>query len=97
MGKSSGNVPPSGPSPRVDFLETVEIAAGVFKNVCLALMDDVRDNRRQYVITKHGQPVARLVPPDYEPPNGFGFLRGTVLEELDIVTPDFEEWGEHSP
>jgi hypothetical protein len=27
-------------------------------------------------------------------PSGCGFLRGTVLMQEDIVSPDFEPWGE---
>ena len=82
------------PSSALDALETVEVSAGVFKNTCLALMDEVKGGSKQYVITKHGRPVAKLVPPDHEAPSGFGYLRGTVVHEEDIVSPDFEAWGE---
>lgn len=40
------------------------IAAGVFKQGCLALIDKVAENREEIVITKRGKPVARLVPMD---------------------------------
>lgn len=66
----------------------------MFKDKCLALMDKVRDERVQVVITKHGNAVARLVPADVAVPNGFGYMRGTVLGAGDIVSPDFEAWGE---
>ena len=82
------------PSSAIDALETIEIQAGVFKNTCLSLMDEVHDHSKQYVITKHGRPVAKLVPPDVEVPSAFGFLRGTVLKQENIVAPDFEAWGE---
>jgi antitoxin (DNA-binding transcriptional repressor) of toxin-antitoxin stability system len=75
-------------------VETVEIAAGVFKDRCLALMDDVSTGRRQYVITKHGRPVARLVAPSRAAASAFGALRGMVLDQDDIVAPDFAAWGE---
>ena len=39
-----------------------EISAGAFKARCLAIMDEVRDQGGEYVITKRGTPVARLVP-----------------------------------
>ncbi|MFN6121054.1 MAG: type II toxin-antitoxin system Phd/YefM family antitoxin [Actinomycetes bacterium] len=39
-----------------------EIRASDFKATCLALLDDVADHRAEYVITKRGRPVARLVP-----------------------------------
>jgi prevent-host-death family protein len=77
----------------LDRLETVEINAAAFKNTCLELMDDVRDHPRQYLITKHGRPVARLVPPDLPGESAFGYMRGTVLNSDDIVAPDPEAWG----
>ena len=82
------------PSTALDAAETIEVAAGVFKNTCLALMDEVRDQRKQVLITKHGDPVARLVPPDADLPSAFGFLRGTLLTHGDIVSPDPEAWGD---
>lgn len=74
--------------------EVVEVAAGVFKNTCLELMEKVGDGTRQYLITKRGRPVAKLVAPDVAAPSAFGFLRGTVVEHGDIVAPDFEAWGD---
>lgn len=70
------------------------VQPGVFKNTCLELMDDVRDHRKEVVITKHGTAVARLVAPDAQALSAFGFMRGTLLAQGDIVTPDFEPWGE---
>lgn len=74
--------------------DVLEVKAGVFKDTCLQLLDDVRDRRLEVVITKHGTPVARLVPLDDRAPSPFGFMRGTVLEYGDIVSPDFEPWGD---
>lgn len=71
-----------------------EVKAGVFKNTCLELMDEVRDRQSEIVITKHGAPVARLVAPDVQAPSAFGFMRGTLLGHGDIVSPDSEPWGE---
>ena len=73
---------------------TVEVKAGVFKNTCLELMDDVRDHQKEIIITKHGAPVARLIAPDALAPSAFGFMRGTLLAAGEIVAPDFEPWGE---
>ena len=39
-----------------------EVPAGVFKQGCLALIDDVAATKQEIVITKRGKPVARLVP-----------------------------------
>jgi prevent-host-death family protein len=94
---SDSDAPPGAfpaPSSALDAAETIEVAAGVFKNTCLALMDEVRDQRKQVVITKHGDPVAKLVPPDTDMPSAFGFLRGTLLAHGDIVSPDHDAWGE---
>ncbi len=38
------------------------VAAGVFKQRCLAILDDVARDRVEIVITKRGKPVAKLVP-----------------------------------
>jgi prevent-host-death family protein len=38
------------------------VPAGVFKARCLALLDEVATTHRSLVVTKHGVPVARLVP-----------------------------------
>ena len=67
------------------------IGAGDFKTACLKLLDDVARNRKPLVITKHGKPVARLVP---MPPDAalFGALAGSVLREDDIVSPLGVEW-----
>jgi antitoxin (DNA-binding transcriptional repressor) of toxin-antitoxin stability system len=43
-------------------------------------MDRVRETGVEYVVTKHGEPVAKLVPyaaPGHKPL--FGSMRGTVL------------------
>lgn len=39
-----------------------QIQAGQFKARCLALLDEVAVTGTEYVITKRGKPVARLVP-----------------------------------
>jgi prevent-host-death family protein len=38
------------------------VAAGDFKQGCLALIDEVAEKHAEIVITKRGRPVARLVP-----------------------------------
>lgn len=57
------------------------VGAADFKARCLELMDRVRETREEYVVTKHGAPVAKLVP--FDPPNRkssfSGSMRGTVL------------------
>jgi prevent-host-death family protein len=38
------------------------MAAGKFKAQCLAVMDEVQAKREPVIITKHGKPVAKVVP-----------------------------------
>ena len=41
---------------------TRSVAAGFFKQTCLALLDQVAEKHIELVITKRGRPVAKLVP-----------------------------------
>lgn len=58
-----------------------QIAAGEFKTHCLRVLDEVAAGGGEYVVTKRGVPVARVVPLDKpaknrKPPAS---LKGTVL------------------
>jgi prevent-host-death family protein len=69
------------------------IAAADFKATCLELMDRVRETRAEYVVTKHGRPVARLVPYTEPKPKRFlGCLKGTVLKYERPLDPLDDEW-----
>lgn len=67
------------------------IGAGEFKAKCLQLLDAVAEKRGTLVITKHGKPVAKLVPVAPEQ-RIFGALKGSVVEERDIVSPVDADW-----
>ncbi len=71
------------------------IAAGVFKTKCLAIMDEVKSKRETIMITKHGHPVAKLVPVNTDVDEIFGFFtdRGSITG--DVVSPALssKEWG----
>lgn len=76
----------------------VEIAAGEFKARCLELMDIVNEGHREFVITKRGKPVAKLVPvaAPARRKSGFGLLKGMGGETIgDIIAPVYtkEELG----
>ena len=43
--------------------------AGQFKTHCLSVIDEVHNRREEVVITKHGKPMARLVPLEPEENN----------------------------
>jgi len=70
------------------------IAAAVFKARCLELMDRVRETGAEYVITKHGKPVAKIVPcaePDRL--SFFGSGKGSVLQyerPFDPIDADYD-------
>jgi prevent-host-death family protein len=71
----------------------IKIPAGKFKAQCLKLMDDVQALHREIVITKHGRPVAKLVPMDsVSSKAAFGCMKGTVVIKGDIVQPTGETW-----
>jgi prevent-host-death family protein len=69
------------------------IAAGEFKAKCLALLDEVQQTRKEYVITKRGKPVARLVPTENKKKDDevFGRMKGTVRIHGDIFSTG-ERW-----
>jgi len=72
-----------------------KIAAGAFKAKCLAIMDEVKAKRQPVLITKHGKPVAKLVPVDEEKDEIFGFMKDKIQITGDVVSPALtkEEWG----
>ncbi len=69
------------------------MAAGSFKAHCLAVMNEVQAKRETVVITKHGRPVAKLVPPDQDTDTIYNFLRGKGTVVGDIISPAIEDWG----
>lgn len=70
------------------------VGAADFKARCLELMDHVRETGSEYVVTKHGVPVAKLVP--YVAPRRqplFGSMKGTVLKyerPFDPIDGDYD-------
>lgn len=72
----------------------MNIPAGVFKVKCLKLMDDVKEFHKEFVITKRGKPVAKLVPVDegQDAKVIFGYLREAITIKGDIVSSVGEVW-----
>ena len=68
------------------------LPAGEFKAKCLDLMDRVQDKHMELIITKHGKPVAKLVPCEPDVPALFGMLGGTVTYHGDIVESTGDQW-----
>lgn len=66
------------------------ISATHFKARCLALLDEVADSGIELVVTKRGQPVAKVVPVDEDVS-----LRGTVsynVSDEELIAPLDERW-----
>ena len=74
----------------------MSIPAAVFKAECLKLMDEVARTGRPVVITKHGRPVAQLVPVPAAPKSSFGYMKDTVRIKGDVVGPTGEQWSADS-
>jgi prevent-host-death family protein len=73
--------------------------AGKFKATCLALLDEVKAKRLPILVTKNGEPVAKLVPldipEDEDPLDAFRFPGGVEIVG-DILEPIYTdaEWEE---
>jgi prevent-host-death family protein len=63
------------------------IPASQFKARCLALLDEVERRRETLVVTKHGKPVAAVVPVDKPAASAANPLKGSIVFESDIVRP----------
>ncbi|PYV83515.1 MAG: type II toxin-antitoxin system prevent-host-death family antitoxin [Acidobacteria bacterium] len=64
-----------------------KMPAGKFKAQCLAVMDEVQQTGVPVLITKHGKPVAKLVPAPDPADDVFGYMAGKVKIIGDIVGP----------
>ena len=70
----------------------LSVPAAQFKAHCLSLLERVRQSRRSIIVTKHGRPVAKVVPFPTQPRAILGFSKGTVAILGDIVAPTWELW-----
>lgn len=61
-----------------------KMAAAQFKAQCLAVMDHVSQSGCPVVITKHGRPVAKMVPINDDEDEIFGALAGIARITGDI-------------
>jgi len=66
-----------------------EIPAGQFKAKCLALLDRVQRTGETITVTKHGRPVASVVPVR---PRKWKSMRGSAKILGDIMTPPWGTW-----
>ncbi len=71
----------------------MKLSAAEFKAKCLKLMDQVNDYHEEIVITKHGKPVAKLVPVSEKPTRPlFGYMKDSVTIYDDITRPIDVPW-----
>jgi prevent-host-death family protein len=71
-----------------------DVGSAEFKARCLELVDHVREARAEYVVTRHGRPVARLVPVEQQTSTAFiGSMKGTVLGFDGPFDPIPGAWG----
>jgi prevent-host-death family protein len=73
-----------------------EIAISKFKATCLAVLERVRKTGEPVLVTRFGQPVARIEPPSSQPAKRIklGGMAGTMRIQGDIVGPisDISDW-----
>lgn len=79
--------------PSSEPLTTETIGASDFKSRCLELLDRVHEHGGELVVTKHGEPVARVVSVRSGSKSLRGAWRGRGKLLGDIVQIDWtEEW-----
>ena len=73
-----------------------EVAISEFKAKCLAILEQVRKTRQPIRVTRHGKPVAEVVPPSPVADRSawIGSMKGRMEILGDIVSPaaDEDEW-----
>lgn len=68
------------------------VAAGKFKEQCLALLDDVARKHETILVTKRGKPVAKIVAVTEGEADLRERLKGSILREEDILSPGAIRW-----
>jgi prevent-host-death family protein len=73
-----------------------EVSISEFKAKCLALLEQVRRTKKPLRITRHGKPVADVVPPSPVADRSawIGSMKGKMEILGDIISPasDEDEW-----
>jgi prevent-host-death family protein len=70
-----------------------KIAISEFKAKCLAVLDRVHKTRKPICVTRHGTPVAEVIPPSavQERSSWIASMKGSVKILGDIISPANEE------
>ncbi|MDQ1350475.1 MAG: hypothetical protein QG657_777 [Acidobacteriota bacterium] len=73
----------------------MEMTAVEFKTKCIEVMEHVKEDHEEVIITQEGTPVAKLVPyedDDEDPVSLFGYMKGSVKINGNIIDPIDEKW-----
>lgn len=73
-------------------MDPKSISTSELKARCSAVIEHVAREREAIVITRHGRPIARIVPVVEERETLFGFARGTITIHGDLIDPVDQEW-----
>lgn len=73
-------------------MQTKTIKASEFKAKCLKLMDEVNESGGEFIITKNGKPVSKLVPYKKRPDTLFGAHKNKIIINGDIIAPLEVDW-----
>lgn len=64
-----------------------QISIREFKAKCFYLIEEINKKHKVFTITKHGVPIAKLVPVGNNEPKLFGCMEGSVTIIGDIISP----------
>ncbi len=77
-------------------MDMEEVSISEFKAKCLALLEQVRKTKKPLRITRHGKPIAEVVPPSpvLDHTAWIGSMKGKMEILGDIISPasDEDEW-----
>lgn len=73
-------------------MKSETIKASEFKAKCLQLMDEVNTSGKEFIITKNGKPVSKLVPIKKKLDTLFGAHKDKIVITGDIISPLDLEW-----
>lgn len=75
---------------------TASISVSEFKAHCLELIEQTHTTHAEYIVTKRGRPVAKLIPVIPSGTNfAFGDMKDSVVINGDIVSPLSIDWTEN--
>jgi len=68
------------------------VPATQFKIHCLALLEEVRETRQPLLVTRHGKPVAEVIPYTPKDADRANPLKGSIVYQGDLIEPIPEQW-----